>query len=402
MKKFILNEIQQFKLNKYCYFLILFLGFFCIFIFKILKIFINININLIDGSRIGHFVPQSGIILELVKLNKDSNYYFFVSQPSNDFLFEFLKKKLNISNNIIILSIIISKNFLSNIGINICTSNININKKLKFIDWNIIKPNTIYFSKEEKKLAEKILIDKFNILPNERYVCLIVRDHVYLNDKHSEHKFRNFDIDSFNLAVRKLNKLGYKVIRMGKRVYKKISFKNSKYIDYANSKYRSDFLDFYLIKNCSFMISNVTGPDNIAQIFHKPICLIVMALNFVYPFKNKNIILPRTIINNKKNFLSLSEIIKKKLTSTNKTSDYNKLKVLPQYPKAKDLKNLALEMHLKINNKLKINREKQNKYWELFFKNSDKKDMHVNRIKKNFKSQICNYYLIKNSKWFLK
>ena len=149
------------------------------------------------------------------------------------------------------------------------------------------------------------------------------------------------------------------------------------------------------------MISNVTGLDNIAQIFQKPICFIIMALNFIYPYKNKNIILPRTFVDSKKKFLCLSEIIKKKLSSTNKTSVYKKNKIFPQYPSPKDLKNLALEMHLKINRKLKVNKEKQNKYWQLFFKNSDKNDKQVIIIKKNFKSQICNYYLTKNSKWFL-
>tara|TARA_B100000787_G_C16077524_1_gene242901 strand:+ start:150 stop:344 length:195 start_codon:yes stop_codon:yes gene_type:complete len=63
---------------------------------------------------------------------------------------------------------------------------------------------------------------------------------------------------------------------------------------------------------------------------------------------------------------------------------------------------LVREMHLKINNKLKINKNMQKKFWQLYYNpNSDKKSNGIIEVK-NFKSQISNYFLLKNYKWFVK
>ena len=58
-----------------------------------------------------------------------------------------------------------------------------------------------------------------------------------------------------------MEKKGYYIFRIGKYSNIKLKAKGNKIIDYVNSKYRSDFMDIYLIKNCKFMISTNTGID---------------------------------------------------------------------------------------------------------------------------------------------
>ena len=57
---------------------------------------------------------------------------------------------------------------------------------------------------------------------------------------------------------------------MGKAVNKKIENANPKIIDYANSKFRSDFLDIFLGYRCSFCI-RTAGFGGVPEIFRKPL-----------------------------------------------------------------------------------------------------------------------------------
>jgi putative glycosyltransferase (TIGR04372 family) len=120
------------------------------------------------------------------------------------------------------------------------------------------------------------LVEKFfGIKKGDKYVCIIVRDKAYLkknsyNQSWSYHDYRNSNIYSYLPACDYLTKEGYKVIRMGNVVEKKLLTKNKNIIDYGGSKYISDLLDIYLMSNCEFVISSGTGLDAIAKICRKP------------------------------------------------------------------------------------------------------------------------------------
>ena len=64
---------------------------------------------------------------------------------------------------------------------------------------------------------------------------------------------------------------GYMVFRMGKIVEKPFNLDHPLILDYANSTYRSDFLDIWLLANCFFCISTGVGLEEVARIFRKPI-----------------------------------------------------------------------------------------------------------------------------------
>ena len=102
-------------------------------------------------------------------------------------------------------------------------------------------------------------------LENNKFICLNVRDSQFLKKLFKldldYHSYRNANIDDFLLCCDELTKLGYYVIRMGV-VTEKIETKNDKIIDYSNSKYRSDFMDFYLGINCEFCITTGSGFDS--------------------------------------------------------------------------------------------------------------------------------------------
>jgi len=116
----------------------------------------------------------------------------------------------------------------------------------------------IYFTYEENECGHSFLKD-LGLNREDRFVCLIVRDSAYKenyqkwsNRDWSYHNYRDCDIDTFEEAAIDLAEKGYWVFRMGKAVHKPFKVKNQRVIDYANSPYRSDFLDIWLMANCFF------------------------------------------------------------------------------------------------------------------------------------------------------
>ena len=131
-------------------------------------------------------------------------------------------------------------------------------------------------------------LESCGIDPNDRWVCLCVRDSAYLNtflQKESGdwayHDFRDSDIDSYIAAAEYLADLDVKVFRMGKAVSKPMSNSHPNIIDYASSEQRSDFLDVWLIANCFFCISTNLGLDAVSLVFKRPL-LIVNALPLMH------------------------------------------------------------------------------------------------------------------------
>lgn len=109
--------------------------------------------------------------------------------------------------------------------------------------------------------------------PHAWYVCLHVRSSLYYNDNHVEvNNIRNADIQTYAEAINYIGKKGGYVIRIGDKGMPTI---NSPYfIDYPNTSYKSMWADFFLVKNCKFMIGTNSGGTQIAFLFSKPVLLV--------------------------------------------------------------------------------------------------------------------------------
>ena len=134
----------------------------------------------------------------------------------------------------------------------------------------------------------------FGLPNNAKFVCLFVRDSAYLENYQfnifndwSYHNHRDGNIDRYVLAAEELAQRGYFVFRMGKKVIKPLKSSNSKIIDYANSKMRSDFMDIYLGGKCTFCITTGAGFDSIPYIFRKPLVAIEVPLSTLRTFSKK-------------------------------------------------------------------------------------------------------------------
>ncbi len=171
---------------------------------------------------------------------------------------------------------------------------------------------------ENEVFEAKRMMRQLGIPDNARFVCLVVRDSAYLNNYYpkldwSYHDHRDADIDAYQKSALYLAEMGYYVLRMGKYVNKKFDVKHRKIIDYANHPLRSDFMDVYLMANCSFCISTCTGLDCVSQIFRIPVLHTNVSpiFNLTLMWYPCTLLIPKLLKNkNTGLFLTLSESAK--------------------------------------------------------------------------------------------
>ena len=140
------------------------------------------------------------------------------------------------------------------------------------------KPTLTFNSSE---LAEgQIFLRKLGLSPNDKFVCLNVRDGVFLrkseaiswkkNRDWSYHDYRDSDISTYVKAAEALAEMGYTVFRMGAIVKELLVSKHPRVIDYATNGMRSEFLDIFLGAHCTFCISTGSGWDSVQPYFVAP------------------------------------------------------------------------------------------------------------------------------------
>src|SRR3990167_7252043 len=141
--------------------------------------------------------------------------------------------------------------------------------------WDVLETGKSHlaFTKEEQIKGQRIL-ENMGIPANGKFICLIVLDESYYLNNTSYTQlsgFRNADISQYKKSALYLAENGYYVLRMGKRVNQTFGVDHPHVIDYANSVFRSDFMDVYLTANCYFFMSTLCGLDGIAHAFRRPI-----------------------------------------------------------------------------------------------------------------------------------
>lgn len=139
-------------------------------------------------------------------------------------------------------------------------------------------PPHLRFTRAEERRGQRGLRE-LGIPEGARWICIINRDPIYLKVKepvqdYSYHDFRDSDINNYRLAAMALMERDYYVIRMGTHVNGPMKLHAPKFIDYAVSGKRTEFMDVYLGAKCEFCISNGTGFDGIPMIFRRPICFV--------------------------------------------------------------------------------------------------------------------------------
>ena len=169
-----------------------------------------------------------------------------------------------------------------------------------------VGPKIILNSNEINRGKE--YLKKQNFQENDKFICFFARD-PYFHPNIKTGLYKNSARDSSILsqipAMEYLSKNKYKIFRVGSVYGEKLPFINNNIIDYANSNFKSDFLDIYLLMQCEFMVSTGSGIDHVPLLNRKRILLVNYSLelqtfdNTFYPL----------FIPKKYKFLSSDELI---------------------------------------------------------------------------------------------
>jgi putative glycosyltransferase (TIGR04372 family) len=261
----------------------------------------------------------------------------------------------------------------------------------------------IKFTTSEIKIAENTL-RSMGIPKNGKFICLIVRDSAYLEKtikgvNWNYHNYRYSNIQNFQLASEMLANKGYFVIRMGSKVKNSFITNSSNVIDYANSKFRNDFMDRYLGANCRFCISTGTGYDSIPLIFRKPIVYVnLVPLGYIPSYSKYHFALTKHHFDFKKaRFLSMNEIFQNKLAFALTSQDFENVGVKLIENTPQEILDVVLEIEDYINNpdESKI---LNNNFIELYKINLDKYS--TTKIHGELYFKYSSKFLA-NNKWFL-
>ena len=183
--------------------------------------------------------------------------------------------------------------------------------------------NTEYINNLSIRLSDKTMkigetkIREMGIPKGAWYVCVYARDGGFYSSKNykegTNKKIRNSNIKNYIKAIKLITDRGGWVIRMGDRNMQPLS-KIKNVIDYPFSEFKSDLMDLYLIKNCSFFIGNHSGITGAAIMFEKP-CLFPncpLVFSIKRPLHYGSLFIPKHIFCRKMNRnLTISEALEK-------------------------------------------------------------------------------------------
>jgi len=183
--------------------------------------------------------------------------------------------------------------------------------------WNLAGDN---WSKESRAPLLKLksidsengwkILEKLGVPAGSWFVALHVRE--YKPHTPNNNKLRampNADIQTYMPAIQSIIARGGWVIRMGDASMSELS-KVSGLIDYANSTYKSEWLDVFLWASCKFFIGTSSGPISVPPSFGVPVLYTNCCGIGISPALGKSLVIPKLFSSkSEKRFLSFSEIL---------------------------------------------------------------------------------------------
>jgi putative glycosyltransferase (TIGR04372 family) len=368
-----------------------------VLVIRVIKPWCWIRFGWFLGSRIGHFAFDVEYYLSERKVGlhpeKAIDVFFYrAGKPANAFFAKMTERYLSVYN--WIEPLLIANNWIPGGDQHrILPAYDNYDSRDKNGLLKRVEPQ-LSFSKEENKMAHSFL--KSIGIGQQKFVCMIIRDSAYLKNA-DYHNYRDVDISIFKEAALALAEKGYWVFRMGKVVHEPFKSDHPRILDYANSEYRSDFLDIWLMANCFFCISTGTGLDEVARIFRRPAVYVNnIPLHQLVTYDHV-ITVPKHLVWKEINKqLTLSEHLAYPYLHTDQ---YDNEKILVVDLTPKDIKQAVLEIEARLNGTWKDSEEDQrlqDRFWKIF---NSHQDFHKNHGEIHPEARIGADFLRNNPEW---
>lgn len=374
-----------------------------VLIIRILKPVVRIRFGYIFARRIGHFVFDVEYYLCERKIENPSTrtidfFFYRVGRPANSFFAKMCERQMRIRS---WTKILFNANHWLPGGQDHELLPAMVRYGSRDVKGLFQQTETQLFFTEEENLQGQMFLKKIGFTRDDKLVCLIARDAAYLSKCYkmdtSYHNYRDTDIETYEDTTIALAEKGYWVFRMGKVVRRPLTCGHPRILDYANSAYRSDFLDIWLMANCFFCISNGIGLDEVSRAFRKP----AVYVNYL-PFQHfvtydYCISVPKHMVwKDKERRLTLSEYL---VHSYYRSEKYEKEGITIHDLSSQEILKAVLEMEERISGRWKDTREDnklQDKFWELF---RSHKDFYKYHGKIHPEARVGAHFLRSNPEW---
>ena len=362
------------------FYLFLFLPF--LYINRVLPASKRIFFARFRSSRIGHFTVGFYIRYAKVKLNiyKQKCLYCFDDQISNFFIKKQVKRQFFV-NRIVKFILVICKKLP---GLE-CLIDYEPERAARDIEGFIQSEDMPKFTERENNFCVSWLKSYGWEGPNQKIVCIHLRDSAYLNDffKNSElnkinwdyHSYRNSNIDDFDESINWLIKKDVFIIRTGKLAEKKSNINSTNLLDYPFCEDKKDILDVWFFANADLVITTGSGVDEIAAAYKVPRIFVNLLPIIDTPTSTKSLTISKHLYWEKnKKHLSFEEYID--LNKINCTEQFIEKGIIIKSLSSQELKEVIIDgwQYFLENKKIKYNDYVQtNKYKTLIkkYKNLD-------------------------------
>ncbi len=238
-----------------------------------------------------------------------------------------------------------------------------LSKSDKFTINTDINPELNYFSEEidavnfnYKQIKEgQSELENMGLSLNHEYICFINREPSHFKNASNldikENEYRNFSLEDMLPAVQELTKHGLHGVRLGEASNELIT-ENNKIIDYA-SKYRSEFMDLFLISRAKFLLCPNSGPYVVSTLFKRPVGFVNLSpfLGTNGYYQQDSIFIPKKYwLLQENRLMTLSEIFERKVYSLMTLKEYETMGIKLISNTSEEIKLLALEMLNRLNN----------------------------------------------------
>ena len=388
------------------------LSFPILIILYIIKPWVLVRFNNLQSSRIGHFTVNTELYCckKSLGINQPKQTYidlFYLKDVCNYQVAKMWKRVLKILPSFLLSPLHNTNQFLSKFIVQFKiheVENIHDSDRDIYDLFEKTEPH-LQFTPEEKDHCKREF-NNFGLTEKSKFVCLIVRDSAYLNHwienkDWKYHDYRNWNINNFVLAAEELTRRGYFVFRMGKKVLQPFPSSNPMIIDYANSDFKSDFMDIYLGSKCSFCITTGVGYDGIPYIFRRPILWIDVPIYDLPTYSDKFLLLTKHHIWKKdKRKLTLLEILSN-VPHCFRHQDFDDKGVELIENSPEEIKDIVIEMIDRLERKWlpdKNDEILQEKFWKIFLSES-LIDLKKKQLHGNIKARFGAKFLRDNSAW---
>jgi putative glycosyltransferase (TIGR04372 family) len=249
-----------------------------VIVIRVIRPFILVRVGAMRSDRIGHFVLETDLMLleqeqGISPRPRRSVDIWYAPEPiSNRLIYKMWKRVMRIWPNWFMVPVFRLNNLIPG-----STAHQIPNTASTCLDvHNLIDgaPPHLSFTPSEIELGNMTL-KQMGLNKGDKFVCFIVRDTAYTKmafpDKDmSYHDYRNCDVDDYVLAAEAIAERGFFVFRMGSLVAKPLRSTHQRVIDYANSSFRSEFMDVFLGAHCEFCVSDGLGYYAIPAAFRRP------------------------------------------------------------------------------------------------------------------------------------